>query len=229
MDRTIGGYSVHKKLVFILLLCFVCISGYTTNYEVVVNDTISEKIELNIFQDDKEKSNSPAMSFITTNQYALINQEENAIYDKQLEELSGRTKVNLTYNYSYKQFKNAKYLNTCFDATTYINKTNYLYFRGYNGFYCLSQKELRIKVTTDKLVMKHNADIVEDNSYIWKVTEENASDFEMEIQISNNKEEKPASEIKIMGIFKIIIGIIIGIAIVIIYITIRREQKRTYM
>lgn len=222
---------MYKKLLLVLFLSFIFVSGYTASYEVKIEDDIDENIELNIFQDDKDKTNSPAMSFITTDQYVLLEQKENSIYNKKIEDLSDKTKVNLQYNYSIKQFKDAKYLNTCFDGKTYINKDGYIYFRGYGGFYCLSQKELRIKVTTDKLVMKNNADIVENNSYIWKVTDDNKQDFEMEIQIAidKDKSEMPKSNIKVISAFKIIIGIIIGIAIIVIFIVIKKEQKRTYM
>lgn len=218
-----------KRMLMIVLLSFIFISGYTSNYNVTIEENIQENISINVFSEDLENTNNNARSFLELDQYAIIGEEDSAFYDRQINKDAVRTKVDLQYTYSFEKFKNARYANTCFDNKTYINKGDYIYFRGYNGFYCLSQKELRITVTTDKLVMKHNADIVEGNNYIWKITNDNKNDFEMEIQISNNKEEKPVPEIKIMGIFKFIIGIIIGIAIVIIYITIRREEKRTYM
>lgn len=218
-----------KRILVVILLSFIFISGYTSDYNVTVAEDIQENISINIFPEDLENTNNNASSFLELDQYAIIGEEDSSIYDRQITKDAARTKVDLQYTYSFEKFKNAKYINTCFDNKTYINKNGYIYFRGYDGFYCLSQKELRITVTTDKLVMKNNADIVEGNNYIWKITNDNKDDFEMEIQISNNKEEKPASEIKIMGIFKIIIGIIIGIAIIIIFVTIKREQKRTYM
>lgn len=220
---------MEKRILMVILLSFIFICGYTSNYSVTIDENIQENISVNIFPEDLENTNNSARSFLEFEQYAIIGEEDSAIYARQITKEANRTKVDLQYTYPFDKFKNAKYANTCFDNKTYINNNDYIYFRGYGGFYCLSQKELRITVTTDKLVMKSNADIIEGNNYIWKVTTDNKNDFEMEIQISNNKDEKPKSEIKIMGVFKIIIGIIIGIAIIIIVVTIKREQKRTYM
>lgn len=219
-----------KRLLLIVIFSFIFICGYMTDYEVIVDDSIHESINLTIYQDDKEKYNSPALSFITKDQYALLNQDKSSLYNKKIEDSQNATKVNLQYDYSFKQFSDSKYLNTCFGGKTYINKSDYIYFRGYDGFYCLSQKELWINITTDKLVMKHNANSVKDNTYTWKVNENNAKDFEMEVQISTNKNqvEQPNSDIQIIGVFKIVIGVILAIAIIIIYIILRKQHKRVF-
>lgn len=219
-----------KKLLITVLLSFMFISGFTANYNLTIDKDIQEDISINIFADDLDENNK-AKNLLTLDQYAIIGEENNLFYDKKVTEESTRTKLNLNYTYSYKDFKNARYANTCFDSKTYINKNNYIYFRGYGGFYCLYQKELRIQLTTDKLVMTHNADIVEDNTYIWKVNSDNKDKFELEFQVATNKnkDEAKTPEIQVISIFKIIIGIIIGIAIIVICVTLKKEQKREYM
>lgn len=220
-----------RKLLIIVLFSFIFISGYTSNYNLTIDEKMHEDILINIFPDDLENENNGAKTLLKLNQYAIIGEENNLFYDKKVTEESTRTKLNLNYTYSYKDFKNARYANTCFDSKTYINKKDYIYFRGYGGFYCLYQKELRIQITTDKLVMTHNADIVEDNTYTWKVSADNKDKFELEFQIATNKtkDEKQTPKIKVISIFKVVIGVILGVAIVVICITLRKEQKRTYM
>lgn len=222
---------MNKRLLIIVLFSFIFISGYTSNYNLEIDKNINESISINIFVEDLENENNRARDILTTDQYAIIGEEKELFYEKKVKEESNRTKLDLNYTYTYDDFKNARYANTCFDSKTYINRNGYIYFRGYGGFYCLYQKELRIKVTTDKLVMTHNADSVEENSYIWKVTSDNKDKFELEFQVSTekNKDEAPDPEIKVISVFKIVIGIIIGIAAIIIFITLKREQKRTHM
>lgn len=219
-----------KKLLITVLLSFMFISGFTANYNLTIDKDIQEDISINIFADDLDENNK-VKNLLTLDQYAILGQESKLFYDKKITENATRTKLEMRYTYSYKDFKNARYANTCFDSKTYINKNDYIYFRGYGGFYCLYQKELRIQITTDKLVMTHNANIVEDNTYIWKVTNDNKNKFELEFQVATNKtkEEAPKPTIKVIGIFKIVIGVIVGVAVVVIFITLRKEQKRNYM
>ena len=89
---------------------------------------------------------------------------------------------------------------------------------------------LDIRIKTDKLVISNNADSISGNTYLWHVNLKDYNKFELEFQVdlTKDKDYNPKGNIKLISTFKIIIGIIIGIAIIVIIVFIDRQNKKEF-
>ena len=220
---------MYKKLLFVLLGS-VFFMGHTVNYKAVINDSISEDINISISDGDIENPSNSISSVIKEDRYVFLDDQNNQKYNKLVNKNGNITNVNMKYTYDLSDFKNAKYFNICFENTTYIKKNNYVYIKGYGGFYCSSSNGMTIKLVTDKLVINNNADIVDGNTYIWNVKLKDYNKFELEFQVDLNKDKdyNLKGDTKIISTFKIIIGIIMGITIIVIIIFIDRQRKKEF-
>lgn len=221
---------MHKRLFLILIFCCVFFMGHTVNYEATIDDKISENIDIKISKGDIDNPSNLIDTVIKDDIYVFLNNENSLKYNKIVTKKGDNTNVNMKYTYDLAKFSNAKYFNICFENTTYINKNNYVYIKGYGGFYCTSSTGIDIKIKTDKLVISNNADSVNGNTYIWHVKLKDYDKFELEFQVdlTKNKDYNPKENIKVISTFKIIIGIIIGIAILVIIVFIDRQKKKEF-
>ena len=222
---------MHKKLLLVLFISFLFLMGHTSNYEAVIDKNITENIDVSIFSGDIKNPSNFIGDIIDTPQRVFLDADSDTFYDKKVVRKDDVTEVHLKHAFSFKEFNNSRYFNTCFGKTTYVYYHDYVYIKGYDGFTCVNSNEnpLTIKIKTDKFVMKHNADKVEDNTYIWRVKLKDQSKFELEFQVDlkNDKEYVPKKKTPVISAFKIAIGIILGVAIIVILIVIFRGKKNS--
>lgn len=222
---------MRKRLLLVLFLSFLFFMGHTSNYEVVIDKNIDEKIDISISSGDLKNPSNFIGDVIDQPQRVFLSSDSDVMYDKKVEKNDDITLIHLKHTYTPKEFSNAKYFNTCFENTTYIYKHDYIYVKGYDGFNCANSSEnpTVIKIKTDKFVMKHNADKVDGNTYIWKVNLKDQSKFELEFQVDlkKSKEYIPKKKQPVISTLKIAIGIIIGFAIVVIIIVIYKERSNS--
>ena len=216
---------MYKKIILLFIFSFF-LMGHTINYEAVIDDKINENINISITKGDIENPSNLIDTIINEDRYVFLNNENNLKYNKTVTKNNDITNVNMKHIYSIKDFEKANYFNSCFENTTFINKNNYLYLKGYGGFYCSSSTGADIKITTDKLVISNNADSVSGNTYIWHVDLKEYDSFVLEFQVdlTKNKGDNSKGNV-IISPFKIVIGIIIGIAIVVIIFIINKKKK----
>ena len=218
---------MNKKVILLLLVSFFLATGFTSEYNLEVDENLEETVNINILKEDFENPNTKAPYLLNATQNAIMDDEKPKPYDKKIKEQPEFTNITLKYTYTPEEFEKANYASTCFQGHTYLKKNNYIYFDGFGEFYCLTGKEVKITVTTDKLVMNHTADNVDGNKYIWKIDADNKDNVDVAIQIdlTKNKNEKPKQDKKVIGTFKIVIGILIGGTIVILLIGINKAKN----
>lgn len=205
MQITVRYNQMLKKisLIIILLLVSGCNAVYTIEIE---NDIIKEKLEVQNF-DDKNLVDDEyrtlidlyASSNITTN-YNYLRPE---VYEKiegfnyyQIEKIDTVNNLGLIMEaqYNLEDYLNSTLLNHHFnqfefnnnDSTFYLNsKKNNDIFKKY--FYL---NNLTIKVTTDKKVLENNADIINNNTYIWNINKDNQLEKEIIFKIEKTDNDK---------------------------------------
>ena len=206
---------MRKRLLLVLFLSFLFFMGHTSNYEVVIDKNIDEKIDISISSGDLKNPSNFIGDVIDQPQRVFLSSDSDVMYDKKVEKNDDITLVHLKHTYTPKEFSNAKYFNTCFENTTYIYKHDYIYVKGYDGFNCANSSE--------------NPTVIKIKTYIWKVNLKDQSKFELEFQVDlkKSKEYIPKKKQPVISTLKIAIGIIIGFAIVVIIIVIYKERSNS--
>ena len=206
------------KKIILLFICVFCLTGCTLNYEIdfgrtMINESISAELDGNIYEIastidgdgfylEKEivEGKIPALK------------EYKAYYSRKINVVKDKSLVDLDYQYSYNNYENSYILHRCFEDVYVKNNDDSLYVSLGGNFKCFKEDDVRIKVSSIYDVVKHNADEVTDDYYIWdiKLAED---DNKIELYISkeiSNKEEKSSFPIKtIIAVLLAIIGIII--------------------
>ena len=77
--------------------------------------------------------------------------------------------------------------------------------------------EIQIKIKTNHKVLSHNADLIEGDTYIWKITDENSNNKSIQIRFSKDQKKN------ILGL--IILGITVIIAIIILFVLWIQRKK----
>lgn len=219
-----------KGKLLLLGVAFIFSIGHTTNYNVTIDDKIKEDIDIKISDGDIKNPSNLIDTIISDKVYVFLNNKDNVLYNKIVSKNENITKVNLKHTYSVSEFEKARYFNTCFQNTIFINRNNYLYIKGYDGFYCSGGDTMNISVTTNKLVINHNADKVNGNTYIWSVNQKKYKDFVLEFQVDliKNTNTNKKNNNMIISPLKIFIGIIVGIASIVLIVIIDRKKREKF-
>ena len=183
-----------KKLLILVALIFL-ITGCTTEYNIVIDDSsIKEEIVSTITDEDipvqteEEKQaeielDDEITPFIKEDQFPF--EDERVKYDKKVYQKDGKTIVKLTYNYSYDEFTQSKTY-SCFDKHKLSNNNGALDIEFNGGFYCLMGDSVTINLFTDKIVTETNADKVDGNKYTWTINDENVDDVSIILKTTEN-------------------------------------------
>lgn len=202
-----------KKILLLILLVFL-VTGCTSSYEIVFDDTIDEKITINYdgdiykvveefefdgdsfyFESELVKSRIP--SLIEFKDY----------YKKNIEVKNNKSIITLNYKYSYENFENSYLISECFEKSNFINNDEYYYVSLGGSFYCYGVDHFTLKMKTDYKVLRSNADREENGYYIWDIETDNKDD-EVELQLSKTvKKEENEKEFKVS--FELVFGIVL--------------------
>ena len=202
-------------------------TGCSSKYRLeVTNDKFIENVDTTILNKDipepnEEASNSDfATPFIKEDNFVtpfLGNQ--NISFNKTVDETDDGYNIKLNYEYTPEEFESSYALNMCFENHTFQNNKKNFIFHLSGTFYCLYGNKTTIELKTDNYVIKHNADKVEDNRYIWYITKDTINDKDINIKISKEKNDNYVFR----NTFIILVcSILIGGSIFIIY----KKNKR---
>lgn len=178
-----------KKIVFFIVLFLVC--GCSANYNLEIsNDSFKENINIMIDKSQiPEKSKYEGIEtddritpFLKKEHSALIS-DEKAYYDKKVIYYDNYIDVNMKYNYNSNEFKDSNLLNLCFDDFVFDDKDSY-YIHVFGNFYCLYGEEVNINIKTNNKVIRSNSTSVDGNVYTWKINFANATDVDIEFEVS---------------------------------------------
>lgn len=205
MQITVKYNKVMKKIFLIIILFLVsgCNAIYTINIE---NNTIKEKLEVQNFDnktliDNEYKTliDLYASSNITTN-YNYLRPE---VYERiegfnyyQIEKIDTVNNLGLIMEtkYNLDDYLNSTLLNHHFNQVNFNNNDSSFYLNSkknndiFKKYFYLNT--LTVKVTTDKKVLENNADIINNNTYIWNINKDNQLEKEIIFKFEKTDNDK---------------------------------------
>ena len=194
-----------KKMLFLVPL-ILFISGCSSTYNLEIgNDSFKENINIK-FDKTEIPSESIYEEIETDDQITPFLEEEhsaffskkNKYYEKKVVYYDDYIDVNLSYDYSSSEFKDANSLNSCFENFIFDDEDSY-YIHVYGTFYCLYSDEISINIKTDNKVIRSNAVSVEGNVYTWKINSENINEIDIELEVSKGFPWKNIIKYAIIG------------------------------
>jgi len=215
------------KRLFILIAVLFIITGCTAEYELTYeNGVFSEHI---VVKDEVLKNNNSGIMHITelkTNPKLAKIDEKNS-YKYKFSTDGTNDILNLDFTYDNISIEKSPVFNQCFRYQNFIDGDNYYYIDLETDMFCEYLSTSDIVFKTDKVVLKHNADEVDEEKGIYKW-----NDFEKgEIVFQVSKTEKIQTATKTIddGIIplyvKIIIAAIVGLIIFVVYRKVKKSQE----
>lgn len=191
------------RLVFIIMLSLFLVgcSGEenldTIYYDLDISTMFEERITVFLDKDAYKiaKENQEQEQSSTSLEYELLYEDIEPvfsnhvdIYSKDIDKRLKDIKVDLRYNYIEEDFIYSNNIMNCFENYDVISNENSLEIYLSGEFYCLRDKSnVNIRVSSAFEVESSNGELEED-TYIWNINEENASNVNISHVILRNYE-----------------------------------------
>lgn len=214
------------KKVILIFICLIFLSGCEVTYELTLNDNnITEKltlIETNSSLFDVQ--NDLGWTLRETFDSLLTSDEfSDDIYSVKSLNSEGQLGVEY-YSSELDDIINSSAINQCYINPQMIEDENIITINTGNNFKCYEYYEnletIKVVFKTNHKVISSNADIVEDNKYIWNITKEGNK----QIEISYDKTDVSTNYWPIIIICMVVI-LLIGIVAYYIYNKQNNENK----
>lgn len=212
------------KKILLLIICLFCLTGCTLNYEInfgytMIEEHINATMDGNIYE---IASSIDGDGFYLEKEIVEGNIPSikgfKDFYTRKIKVKNNTSVVDLDYIYKYDEYENSYLLTRCFEKTYVKNTDDYLYVSLGGNFKCFKEDDIQIKVSSMYDVVKHNANKVEDNYYIWDIK---LADDENKVEFYISKEITEKENNKVSG-WKIVIIILFGIIGLFIFINKRK-------
>lgn len=212
------------KKILLLIICLFCLTGCTLNYEInfgytMIEEHINATMDGNIYE---IASSIDGDGFYLEKEIVEGNIPSikgfKDFYTRKIKVKNNSSVVDLDYIYKYDEYENSYLLTRCFEKTYVKNTDDYLYVSLGGNFKCFKEDDIQIKVSSMYDVVKHNANKVEDNYYIWDIK---LADDENKVEFYISKEITEKENNKVSG-WKIVIIILFGIIGLFIFINKRK-------
>lgn len=212
------------KKILLLIICLFCLTGCTLNYEInfgytMIEEHINATMDGNIYE---IASSIDGDGFYLEKEIVEGNIPSikgfKDFYTRKIKVKNNSSVVDLDYIYKYDEYENSYLLTRCFEKTYVKNTDDYLYVSLGGNFKCFKEDDIQIKVSSMYDVVKHNANKVEDNYYIWDIK---LADEENKVEFYISKEITEKENNKVSG-WKIVIIILFGIIGLFIFINKRK-------
>ena len=192
-----------KKILF-ALLCVFFLTGcsmkeqsYPINtiyYDLKIHDYFEENITFTFAKDAYTYAQASLATDYEPLEYLLlidnferpIHNNLYSLYGKNIYQLKEAIEVDLDFNYLEKDFVNSNYLNTCFENHSITDEDNFLEINLTGAFYCLQDKEMVIRVTSDYPNEITNGEKI-DQTYQWVINSSNAQDVNIYYKVYRGK------------------------------------------
>ncbi len=213
-----------KKIILLTLILLLC--SCSANYKIVIEDN---KIydEINI----TEKStivNSANQEQMDSFEEQLIDWERDYdYYTRELFTENDLTGYKYTYDFNFEQYDTLSQISKCYEDFKVTYNNNSFKINTSNDFLCGTYYDnidkLEITITSQYKVLNSNADKKVDDKYIWIINGSNYRNkpINIEIDLSEESEEKPKRKLNI----KAIIFITIFILLIVINIVLKKKEK----
>lgn len=241
LSKAIGGLDLKKRyllLTIFLILFTTNVKASSINYDLRIDknrhfyETITYVIEKN--------TNDPYLNGILNNN--LYFDSDNTIkYSKQVNKTDSSYIVVLKSDYDYTMFEKSKLINSCFEDVDYSFDNYQIVFSTYGSFNCSDKADIiKIDLNSDIIVETQNADIIENNQYVWnsidkdlyigvRIGEENPDSRVLppkNTEVTGTKIGDTYTGIKTYSIAKtVIIVCIVVLGMMTIYIAIKKNKQ----
>jgi len=215
-----------KKI--LILICLLFLTGCSVNYEITLkNNKIKER--LTIIETDQSLFDvrNDAGWTLRESFEMLINEEKDefSVEDYSIKSLNTDNQLGLEYySDSSKTLINSSIINQCYTNPTIEINDNIVSFNSGNEFTCYEYYDnletINIVLNTNYKVISSNADSVEDNKYMWTITEDGNKNIEISYEQYVSKSSKATTIILIVGL--VVIGSVVGYYI---YNKCKKENK----
>ena len=191
-----------------ILPILIILSGCSNDYELIIdNNTINEKVNFEIKNEDYDKAILINRIFTITNNILETDTKED-IAKKVINDLRGNNfkpsyesddlynkKVNgdnieLNYTFKSNDFKTSNIFTYCFGNYFFDSNEDYYLIKGSGGFSCLINSKMTIAIKSKYRIIDNNADKIKGNVYYWNFNSENNLDKELYIQVSKKYKNK---------------------------------------
>ena len=213
-----------KKFILLLIMTFL-FTGCNCNYTLKIDDKVSEKIEVvvpNSISDTKK------------NQVDNILKDLNPIIDdydhKYKYNVNKKFEGNSTiYNLDteYDNYKDSTLLAQCFEHAVFEENDDYIIINASGKFGCLyDNDEIKINIKTDKYVSSNSANLVNKNTYTWKIDRSNRDDVSIKATIMKNMADKEVEpKVIFKNVFKAIMVFLLICGGIYLYLQIEKGNK----
>ena len=213
-----------KKFILLLIMTFL-FTGCKCNYTLKIDDKVSEEIEVvvpNSISDTKK------------NQVDNILKDLNPIIDdydhKYKYNVNKKFEGNSTiYNLDteYDNYKDSTLLAQCFEHAVFEENDDYIIINASGKFGCLyDNDEIKINIKTDKYVSSNNANLVNKNTYTWKIDRSNRDDVSIKATIMKNMADKEVEpKVIFKNVFKAIMVFLLICGGIYLYLQIEKGNK----
>ena len=213
-----------KKFILLLIMTFL-FTGCNCNYTLKIDDTVSEEIDVvvpNSISDTKK------------NQVDNILKDLNPIIDdydhKYKYNVNKKFEGNSTiYNLDteYDNYKDSTLLAQCFEHAVFEENDDYIIINASGKFGCLyDNDEIKINIKTNKYVSSNNANLVNKNTYTWKIDRSNRDDVSIKATIMKNMADKEVEpKVIFKNVFKAIMVFLLICGGIYLYLQIEKGNK----
>lgn len=204
----------------VLLLLFI--SGCSASYNLTITDSYIDEDISAVFE------NNPDNLGLADMKYYPLHYSDSILYDKEIDVKDGNIYFKLHYRYNFDEFKDADSYNIPFEYRNVKNENNIFSIDCKNLREFSAKVNFDIKIKTDRKVLKHNADSVKGNTYIWHVKYKEKDKLHVSIKIKTNELSKKAVAKKIILYILIGIGIISVIALGLLFMRSRYKKSNKF-
>lgn len=236
-----------KKKILLGIMGMFLLSGCSVNYEITIdkNNNFQENVTIDANVSENYDKSYLYASFLEEyptfidQEFPYYNPTEkldgNTYYEKSYRETANGYLFNYKTNYNLSNIEKARSINVSFTnfGIKYIESLDYYYislknpkiFQTYNN---LDMVTVKISLN-DLVVLKNNADIIQENTYIWIMKPDNLKNIEISYKVKKDRvetsdpiREEPKKEetnwankhkvLIMVGSFILLIGIVFGIS-----------------
>lgn len=225
--------------IFIAILCLYVLTGCSATYKVnVKNKNITDELMIENESLTKEQIDAFTKNLIpiSVNNACFLDYDNASEYDtKKLKgvkyysvtspnEKTLKFKSKVTPK-EYNDMRIARYLFNNFNVNSYPDMFSIYGYDGITAFDNYPElDDVNIEIIVDKKVVKHNADKVDGNKYIWNFNRDSKSDKTLYIETNPTKSANSNARFTMLAIVLGIVGIATIAIISIIYIKSTRRK-----
>ena len=213
-----------KKFILLLIMTFF-ITGCNRNYTLKIDDKVSEEIEVVVPNSISDTKKNQVDNVLKDLNPIIDDYDHKYKYNVNKKVESNSTIYNLDTEYD--NYKDSTLLAQCFEHAVFEENDDYIIINASGKFGCLyDNDEIKINIKTDKYVSSNNANLVNKNTYTWKIDRSNRDDVSIKATIMKNMADKEVEpKVIFKNVFKAIMVFLLICGGIYLYLQIEKGNK----